>query len=267
MATFKPEYKAGDGYAPVCVVIHNKTNRALIYDFRSVTDAFGNPMKAYGHQTSLFSTYQKARGSSAQSIIKATLAPLTTHNLAMLFLKTVYYVGSGVYTKIKKQGGKGIEGLPGAVTDYRLGVVPPATTLYVELGSIPVDGKLNNKGWALTSDTVHYVGSCIGPAPLQGDALDAELQANPDKMLEAARQEGVGIAFWGNRTGFWDTLMGDFFNANVNVRQIQGGLALDTRVDTETKHQVSAGTLGYIVDGGGFYPLLLDYVLLTVQDH
>ncbi|MDZ5648119.1 hypothetical protein [Nitrospirillum sp. BR 11828] len=263
MTTFKPEYKAGDGYAPVCIVINNSSNRTLLYDFRSVTDAFGQPMRAYGYQTSVLSTYQRARNSPAASIIKAGLAPLST-SLATLILKTAYYTGSAIHQKIKSISGKTVTGIEGAVTDHRIGAIPPSTTLYVELGSIPVDGSFNNKGWPLTSDMDNFVGSFIGPATLHGAALDAALESNPEQTLSAARREGVGVAFWGESTGFWARITKDFFNANVNFRQMRDNLTVETLVDTTVMHRVRVGGMTYALDGAGFDPPLLDYVQLTV---
>jgi hypothetical protein len=264
MTTFKPEYKGGDGYAPVSVLITNASKRTMIYDFRFVTDAFGQPMRAYGYQTSVLSTYQKTRGSAEASIIKASVAPLST-SLAKLILKTAYYGGSAIYKKLTSRSGKQGAGPEGRVTDHRVGAIPPGTSLYVELGSIPVDGSLDNKGWALTTDTTRYIGSCLGPAPLDGDALDAALESEPEKMLASLREEGVGVAFWGEKTGFWSGVGGDFFNANVNFRRLHENTSFETVSDTSTMHHVRVGNMVYLVDGGGFTPPLLDFVQMTVH--
>jgi hypothetical protein len=264
MTTFKPEYKGGDGHAPVCVLITNASKRTMLYDFRFVTDAFGQPMRAYGYQTSVLSTYQKARNSPEASIIKAAVAPLST-SLAKVILKTAYYMGSASFKKLRSQSGEHRAGPEGKVTDHRVGAIPSGTSLYVELGSIPVDGRLDNKGWALTTDTTRYIGSCIGPALLDGDELDAALESEPENMLASLREEGVGVAFWGETTGFWSGLGGDFFNANVNFRQLHENASFETVSDTSTMHHVQVGNMVYLLDGGGFMPPLLDFIQITVH--
>jgi hypothetical protein len=222
-------------------------------------------MRPYGYQTAVLSTYQSVRVSPAASIIKAATAPLST-SLASLILKTAYYGGSALYKKLKYQSGKNVTGMEGVVTDYRVGAIPQGTTLYIEMGSIPVDGSFNNKGWPLTTDTTRYVGSCIGPAPLDGDALDASLQSDPENMLASLRKEGVGVAFWGEETGFWSGLLKkDFFNANVNFRQLHDSPAIETITDTTSMHHVRVGNMVYVLDGGGFTPPLLDYIQITVH--
>lgn len=266
MATFKPDYKAGDGYAPVCAVIRNDSRRTVLYNLRGVMDAHGAPMREYGYQTSLLSTYQKAREGHTPSAIKAGGAAFSTSFYAVVF-KLAFHTAVGAYRRLKAAGSTGRTDLTGAVTNLRAGAVPPGGVLHVELGSIPVDGRLNNKGWVSNNDTARFVGSSIGPSHLQGEALDAALEVNADEALETARKAGVGLHFWGAKTSFWRSVFArDLFNANVNFRSIPNGAPLKELEDTEGMHRVQVGDLSYQIDGAGFSPASLDFIRIVIAD-
>lgn len=266
MATFKPDYKVGDGYAPVCMALINDSRVPLLYDLRGVVDAHGDPMRDYGHQTSLLSTYQKARESHMPSVIRGGAAAFSTSFAAMVF-KLAFHTTVGTFKRLRASGSRGQTDLVAPITNLRVGALPPGGALYVEMGSIPVDGRLKNKGWVSNRDSVNFTGSVLGPTPLAGDALDQALEAGDTGLLEQVRRACAGLHFWGERTGFWDSVVRrDMFNANINFRAIPGATPMVEREDTAAVHEVAVGSLIYRLDGGGFSPASLDYIQIRVRN-
>ncbi len=253
MATFKDVYKAGDGYSPVRLFIKNTTERTFFYDFKGVTDAFGNKMKDYSYQTSLYSTYQTVRNNATSDSDErnAILSPITS-NPATGFLKAAYYTAKAVYKGVKDQTIEEAMKQEAYVTNYRAGFIIPKTNLYIEMGSIPVDGTFNNKGWAQTADTNSYKNSYIGPA-----------DNNEQEPGESARLQGVGVKFWGETTGLFTSIRGDFFNFNINLVQIPETSGFKVTQDTNVSNQVQSNGISYLVDGGGINPRT-DFINITI---
>jgi len=253
--TFKDVYKAGNGYAPVRLLIRNESDKEYYYNFKGVKDAFGNNMKDYDYQTSVLSTYQIVRdGADADANIRnGTLSSITT-NPYIGWLKAAYYIAKGAYSGYKDQkiaDGMKVEGVP---TNYRAGIIKANCYLYIELGSIPVDGTLNNKGWATTTDATNYSESYIGPAG-----------SDENKYEENAKANGVGVKFWGETTGFWDGITGDFFNFNINLEQIPGSNDFKITEDTSKSNKAQVSGTEYHTDGGGLDKLRTDFINITIK--
>jgi hypothetical protein len=258
MATFKNVYKAGNGYSPVRLFIQNTTNKPFFYNLRGVTDAFGNALEPYGHQTQLFSTYQAVRnGTDPNADLRDMTTSMITKTPLLGLLKVTYYTGKVIFKGYDNHKIEEAMKKDGYVTNYRAGYVKAKESLFVELGSIPVDGRLNNKGWALTTDVQTFKDSFIGPCEGQSEEEDAL----------SAHKNGPGIAFWGEKTGFWSGVKGDLFNFNVNWRWhagLQASYANGT--DVESIHQFRAGLFTYVLEHGGVSPGRTDFINMVIRN-
>jgi len=261
MVSFKVVYKGGDGYAPIRILIKNNSHRIYYYNFTKITDAHGNQMQEYGHNVKILACYQQLRQSDYDAVHDYNIATsMMTKNPLWGLAKLTYYTAKYTYEGYQNEKVEQAMKQHAYVTNYKRGLIKPNCLLYIELGSIPVDGSFDNKGWADTTDTITYDGSFLGPI--------SENNINKDEDVineNIVKENGIGIRFWGDTKGFWDKVTGEFFDFNVNLMQINKNKELIIEEDSRFDNVARNNDSNYRIDGGGIEPRT-NFINIIIND-